>query len=108
MRHALQNENVLLTFRAIQEPPLPLDDRDASSAAAERALVQSAVRRRVVSECRQRVRLLAVREVPRRRLAGRLPARLLLQHHEAHGPGQVVLRGPAMRRVVSVSPIRDI
>ena len=55
----------------------------------------------VLPERGERVLLLAVRKVPRRGLPGRLPPRLLLQHHEAHRPGQVLLRGSPLRGVVS-------
>ena len=80
-----------------QKPPVPMDDRDA----AERILEPPVLAFLLLSERRQRVRLLAVRKVPRRRLAGRLPPRLLLQHHEADGAGQVLLRGPHLRGMVS-------
>ena len=79
-----------------------MDDRDA----AERFLflVESAILAFLsFAERRQRVRVLAVRKVPRRRLRGRLPPRLLLQHHEAHRTGQVVLRVPPLRGLVSES-----
>ena len=79
-----------------------MDDRDA----AERFLflVESAILAFLsFAERRQRVRVLAVWKVPRRRLGGRLPPRLLLQHHEAHRTGQVVLRVPPLRGLVSES-----
>ena len=83
-----------------------MDDRDT----AERflLLLESDLLLFFVSERRQRVRLLAVRKVPRRRLAGRLPPRLLLQHHEADRAGQVLLRGTPLRGVVSAAYLYSI
>ena len=76
-----------------------MDDRDA----AQRVVVVLVLLlvESVLSERGERVLFLAVRKVPRRGLPGRLPPRLLLQHYEAHRPGQVLLRGSPLRGVVS-------